>query len=141
MKTLAPVTAILGAALLAGATLLASAAVADPTPAANPPPHRNACFWSENITNFAAHDDHAVYLRVGFRDVYELKTFGNCFDLSWLQHIGLQTHGMSDICEGSNPDVDIVVHDIGIGRQRCPVTSVRKLTADEIAALPRDARP
>ena len=78
---------------------------------------------------------------MGVRDVYELKMFGNCFDLSWLHHIGLQSHGMSNICEGSNPDVDVIVRDIGIGHQRCPVTSVRKLPPAEIAALPRDARP
>ena len=36
---------------------------------------------------------------------------------------------------------DVVVHDIGIGRQSCPVTGVRKLTPDEVAALPKNARP
>jgi hypothetical protein len=132
MKTIAAALAV---------SLIAAAAVADPTPATNPAPSRQSCFWQQNVTNFAAHDDSAIYLRVGVRDVYELKMFGNCFDLSWLQHIGLQTHGMSDICEGANPDVDVVVRDIGVGRQRCPVTSVRKLTPAEVAALPKDARP
>jgi hypothetical protein len=134
MKTLA-------AASLALALAVPTFAAADPTPAANTPAHHNACFWQQSVTGFAAHDDSAIYLRVNVRDVYELKMFGNCFDLSWLHHIGLQTHGMSDICEGTNPDVDVVVRDIGIGHQRCPVTSVRKLTPAEIAALPKDARP
>jgi hypothetical protein len=140
MKTRTPAFAAL--ALLAAAALGAGPAAADPTPAANTPAQRhNACFWSENINNFAAHDDKALYLLVGVRDVYELKMFGNCFDLSWLHHIGLQTHGMSDICEGSNPDVEIVVHEVGLGHMRCPVTSVRRLTPEEVAALPKDARP
>jgi hypothetical protein len=137
MKTLASLAAVFAAAALA-----AGPAAADPTPAANAPPvHRNACFWRENVNNFAAHDDKALYLQVGAHDVYELKMFGNCFDLSWLHHIGLQTHGMSDICEGSNPDLDIVVHEVGLGHMRCPVTNVRKLTPEEVAALPKDARP
>jgi hypothetical protein len=133
MKTLAAALAL---------SLAATAAAADPTPAASPPPsHGSACFWEQSVSGYAAHDDSALYLRVGARDVYELKMFGNCFDLSWLHHIGLQTHGMSDICEGSSPDVDVIVREIGIGRQRCPVTSVRKLTPAEIQSLPRDARP
>ncbi|HEX3917180.1 MAG TPA: DUF6491 family protein [Caulobacteraceae bacterium] len=135
MKTLA------AAAL---AALIAAPALADPAPApaANPPPaHHNACFWQQNVDGFAAHDDTALYLRVGVREVYELKMFGNCFDLSWLHHIGLATHGMSNICEGPNPDVDVVVRDVGIGHQRCPVTSIRKLTPAEVAALPKDAQP
>ena len=31
--------------------------------------------------------------------------------------------------------------DVGLGRQRCPVTEIRKLTPDEVAALPSGARP
>ena len=133
MKTLATAALAL--------TLIAGGAAAQPAPAANPPPAHQACFWKQDVSGFAAHDDSALYLRVSVRDVYELKMFGNCFDLSWLQHIGLETHGMSDICEGTNPDVDVIAHDIATGRQRCPVTSVRKLTPAEVAALPKDARP
>ena len=139
MKTLAAAVSLVALGLLSLG--LSGAAAADPTPAASPPPSHSACFWRQDVSGFAAHDDTAIYLRVGVRDVYELKMFGNCFDLSWLHHIGLQSHGMSNICEGSNPDVDVIVRDIGIGHQRCPVTSVRKLTPAEIAALPRDARP
>lgn len=135
MKTL-----VSSLAALAAAMLVAGAAAAAPAPAANPPTH-GACFWQQNVTNFAAHDNSALYLRVGARDVYELKMFGNCFDLSWLHHIGLHSHGSSNVCEGSNPDLEVIVHETGIGRQRCPVTSVRKLTPEEVAALPKDARP
>ena len=58
-----------------------------------------------------------------------------------LHHLALVSHGSSLICEGPNLDVDVVVRDIAAGRQRCPVTSIRKLTPDEVAALPADARP
>jgi hypothetical protein len=134
MKTLA--------AALAAALLAAGSALADPTPAANAPPRHSACFWRESIVGFAAHDDSAVYLRVGARDVYELKMFANCFDVSWLHRIALVSRSLSpDICEGPNPDLDVVVREMGVGRQRCPVSNVRKLTPAEIAALPKDARP
>jgi hypothetical protein len=93
------------------------------------------------VTNFAAHDDKAVYIRVGSRRVYELKLFGNCLEMSWVHSLALRTFGDSNVCEGSNPNLELFTRDIATGRQRCPVTSVRELDPQEVAALPKDARP
>jgi len=135
IKPLAPAAAMLAAAL-------ALTASADTPPAAAPHVHYGrSCFWQRDVTNFAAHDDSAVYIRVGVSDVYELTMFGNCFNLSWLHHIGIRTFGGGTICEGTTPSVDLFTHDTSSGRQRCPVTSVRKLTKAEIVALPKDAQP
>jgi hypothetical protein len=136
MKILAPVA-------LALAATLAFGAAADPPGGAPPPPPkpRPACFWTSRIDNFAAVDEQNLYLRVGVRDVYRAKLFSDCFQLDWVHHIALVSRGSSVICEGSNLDVDVIVHDVALGRQRCPVTDIRKLTPDEIAALPKGARP
>jgi hypothetical protein len=138
MKTLAP-------AAFAFAAALALTASADPTagPTTKPAHAPRSCFWTRMVSNFAASDESTVYVRVGVSQVYELKLFSNCLDLDWVHHIALRSvdGGESDICEGSNPGVDVVVRDIAIGRQRCPITGVRKLTPAEVAALPKDARP
>jgi hypothetical protein len=137
MKTSAP-------AMFAFAAVLAFSASAQPAPApAKPPSAPHACFWRRNIDNFAAADDTTLYLRTSINDVYELKLFAHCFDLDWVHHVELRSIGGFEpqICEGPNPGVDVVVRDIGIGRQRCPITGVRKLTLAEIAALPKQARP
>jgi hypothetical protein len=134
IKSLAP-------AAFAAAAALALTASADPPPPGPPPHHGGSCFWERDVTNFAARDDHTVYLRVGGRQVYELKMFGNCFDLSWLHHIGLRTFGSSNVCEGGGAGLELETRDIAAGHQRCPVTSIRKLSPDEIAALPKDAQP
>jgi Family of unknown function (DUF6491) len=139
MKTLAPIAFVLAA-------VLALDASAQPPPAALPakPPHPpHACFWRRNIENFAASDDTTLYVRADIHDVYELKLFSHCLDLDWVHRLGLESIGgfEPEICEGSNPGVDVVVRDIGIGRQRCPITAVRKLSPPEVAALPRQARP
>jgi len=132
--------------ILATAAFLAAAltvsASAQPPPGA-PPPSKPApaCFWPSSINNFAAVDEENLYLRVGIRDVYRAKLFANCLDLDWVHHLALVSHGSSVLCEGSNLDTDVVVRDVGIGRQRCPVTDLRKLTPDEVAALPKGARP
>jgi len=130
-------------AAFAFAAALAFTAAAQPPPAAarTRPPAR-ACFWIRNVSNFAAADTSTLYLRVGVSQVWRLTLFANCFNLDWVHHVGLDARGVgSNICEGPNPGVDVVVRDVAFGRQRCPVIDVRRLTPDEIAALPRGARP
>jgi hypothetical protein len=132
------------AALASIVAVSAAAVVAPPVDpvAAQPARPAPACFWVRNVTNFAANDTTTVYLKVGFKQVWELKLFANCFNLDWVHHLALRSRGVgSNICEGPNPGLDVVVRDIGIGRQSCPVTEVRKLTPDEVAALPKNAQP
>jgi hypothetical protein len=104
-------------------------------------PVARSCFWIRNVNNFAAVDNENLYVRVGVSQVFRLKLFGNCLNLSWVHHLGLTSRSMSNICEGANQNLDVVYRDRGVGRQRCPVTGVQKLTPEEVAALPKDARP
>jgi hypothetical protein len=133
---------ILASAALTVALALAFGASAQP-PAGSPPPPKPkpSCFWANRIQNFAAVDQRNLYLRVGIHDIYRAKLFANCFDISWVHRLALVSRSSSLICEGPNLNVDVVIRDVGLGRQRCPVTEIRKLTPDEVAALPSGARP
>jgi hypothetical protein len=138
MKSLA----ILAATAAALVTLSVSASAQPPAAAAPPPNRHPACFWIRNITNFAANDTSTLYLRVGGNQTWALSLFANCFQLDWVQRVGIRNRGAgSNVCEGPNPGIDVVLRDVGIGRQSCPVTAVRKLTPAEVAALPPLARP
>ena len=132
MKTLFALTAF-GAALLAFGATAASAA--------DKPASKNECFWARNTTSFAAPDDHTVYVKVNQRDVYRLDLMISCPDVDWNQRVALQSsHGAGgSIC--SPLDAEIISHAQGLGRQRCPVKAMHKLSADEIAALPKKAKP
>jgi len=133
---------ILAATALAIVAAMAVGASAQPSGGASPPPKpRPSCFWTSRIENFAAVDEQNLYLRVGIHDVYRAKLFSNCFDIDWVHHLALISRGSSLICEGPNLDVDVIVRDVAAGRQRCAVTEIRKLTPDEVAALPKGARP
>ncbi len=105
-------------------------------------PHRaNACFYARNVDNFAAENDTTVNLRVGPRQVYQLKLFAPCVDLDFSQRIALRSRGVSSfVCEGHANDLELFTRSAA-GPTRCPVTSVRRLSVDEIAALPKHARP
>jgi hypothetical protein len=139
MKILPSAAFVVAAALALGAS---AQPPPDPAqtgaPATKPKP---SCFWASRIENFAAADEQNLYLRVGAHDVYQAKLFSTCLDISWVHHIALVSRTSSLICEGPNLDVDVVVRDIATGRQRCPVTNIRRLTPDEAAALPKQARP
>ncbi|HWF78635.1 MAG TPA: DUF6491 family protein [Caulobacteraceae bacterium] len=139
-----PVALAASAAALAAISLTAiPLGVAAQPPAAAPAPAQRACFWTRSITNFAAVDTTRVYLRASGRRVFELTLFANCLQLNWVHRLGIRTRGSSNICEGPNPGVDVIVRDRGgiPGGQRCPVTNIRLLTPDEVAALPPRARP
>jgi len=100
---------------------------------------KDQCFYTNNVTSFAAPNDQTLYVRVGNRDVYRFDMFGHCPDIDWNQRLALVSRGSSWICNGM--DAEVITHSAGIGRQRCPVEHMQKLTPEEVAALPKRAKP
>ena len=132
---------MLASVVIGLAATLALCVSAQPIGVPPMPKPKPSCFWANRVENFAAVDDQNLYLRVGPHDVYQAKLFSTCLDIAWVHHLGLASRSSSLICEGPNLDVDVLVRDVAAGRQRCPITNIRKLTPDEVAALPKDARP
>lgn len=127
-------TLALAAALLAGG---AAVSIAADKPAAKYDARQ--CFYTRNVTSFAAPDEKTLYVRVNVRDVYRFDMFGTCPDIDWNQRLALVSRGSSWICTGM--DAEVITQRTGLGPQRCPVSNVRKLTPEEVAALPRRAKP
>jgi len=125
----------LAAAALILALPLGSALAQD---AAKPAPAKRQCLFASNVNNYSAVDDRTVNVRVGVKDVYELKLFTRCPDIDWSHKMALVSRGGSSICDGF--DATIIV-DSTIGPQRCRVDKVRKLTPQEVAALSSKAKP
>lgn len=127
---------------VAAAVLLALAATGAACAADSKGPRSDTgrqCFYARNVNGFAAQSDRIVNVRVGVRDVYQFELFAPCPDVRWNQALGIRTRGGSNfICSGL--DAEIFTR-TPIGPQRCPVTRIRKLTPEEVAALPRGARP
>ena len=124
--------------LAAAAAMLCTGVAAGETPAAKPPAGKRQCFLAANVTNFAAADEKTLYIRVGVKDVYQFDMFGRCPDMDWNMRLALVSRTSSWICDGM--DAEVVTHS-PIGRQRCPVRSIRKLTPEEVKALPKRAQP
>ena len=130
------------AKIILAAALLSLSATAPPALAKSPlePAAKQArqCFWTHQVDNFASNDNKIVNVRVGMKAVYQFEMFGPCQDVDWSDQIALISRGGSSICTGL--DAEIVTRS-SIGPRHCPVRNIRKLSAAEIAALPKRARP
>jgi len=130
-------------ALTAAAAGLMSLSAATPQAAAKSPLEpgdkpRRQCFWTHQASSFAAADDKLVNVRVGVKDVYQFEMFGRCHEIDWQNKIALVSRSGSSICTGMDADI---VTPTSIGPQRCAVRAVRKLTPEEVKALPKRAKP
>jgi hypothetical protein len=129
----------------AAATLVCALAVALPM-AASPPAVQLAsdhgggqCLFTRNINGFNAPNEHTVYVRIGVSDVFRLDLMSACSGLTFRQGIGIEsTPGDPWVC--SPIQATVVYRDTGIP-QRCPVSAMHKLTAEELAALPKRDQP
>ena len=127
--------AVAAAGLLAGSAPGLAAAKSPLEPGAKAP---RQCFWTRQVNSFASNDDRIVNIRVGVKDVYQLEMFGRCTDVDWSNKIAIVSRGSSHICTGLDAEV---IAPSPIGPQRCPVSRIRKLTPEEVKALPKHSRP
>ena len=132
--------------LTAAAVLAVAAGGAAPAPAADKPSDTAAgpkgqkdCFHPRFINGFAAPDEKNLYIRVGVRDVYHFEMFAPCLDMDWNNNLGLVVRPGPWVCDGM--DAEVISHATGLGRQRCFVRHMRKLSPEEVAALPKGSRP
>lgn len=116
----------------AAGLFLALPAAAQPSPRA-----AGQCFAQRDIQNYAAQDDYTVNLRIGRREVYQVKTVINCPDAGFGAGLAYQSRG-SMICDAL--DLTLITRS-NFGPRECPVKSLRRLTPAEVAALPKRARP
>lgn len=96
------------------------------------------CFNVNSISNYAAVDRKTVNLRVGVSDYYQVTMLGVCPDINWTQKVAFQATAGSQVCDG----LDLTVHVPGpTGPQECAADTIRKLTPEEVAALPKGQKP
>ena len=125
-------SSILALSLLAGVILPLLAAFALTPPAASKPEPARSCFLPRLVNGFNAVDRDTVDVTIGVRDVYRLELLGTCPDVDWANRVGIRsTHGATWVCQGEEAELFVPG---ATGIDRCPVTAVRKLSAEEVAA-------
>lgn len=118
---------------LIGSAALCALLVAGPVLAADAPKAKakTSCFRPDSINGFTVIDDQTVDVTISRNDVYRLTLFMPSPDIDWSLRIGIDSRGRPWVCSGY--DAEIIVPD-ATGRRRYPVTDIRKLTPEEIAA-------
>lgn len=92
------------------------------------------CFYDSEIRGFSNGGPDRAIVNRGQYDSWELLLTPGCPDVDYAQRIALVARGGNRICSGSN--VELVVPDAsGTSARRCLVRSVRKLSAEEAAAV------
>jgi hypothetical protein len=99
---------------------------------------KRQCFRTERIQKWATDKDRLVYVRLNTGAVFEVTVANKCPGLGLYQTIAFDTDFSSEICDGQHATI---VTRSGAGPLRCPVGSIRALTAAEAAALPDAQRP
>lgn len=129
------------------ATIMAVAGVAScaPTPSdtGGTTPAR-ACFYPSTVVNFRTSGDNVAYIKAGRNEVYELRAAGFCRGLSAARSLAItEGAGMgSRACVGDS--VNVLASAPGMDESTnvpCRAQVARRLTDEEVAALPDRLRP
>ncbi|MFY8164740.1 MAG: hypothetical protein ACOVKC_10970, partial [Brevundimonas sp.] len=105
-------------------------------------PRAGQCFSVRQVDNFKQGRPDQVFLRVGRNDVYELNAVGGCPDMDFAVQMALiPDDGMVSTRLCTDDWARIVVPGSTSRTAVCRVRVSRKLTAEEIAALPPRHRP
>ena len=96
------------------------------------------CFFPSQVTNFRQGATQTLYLRAR-NEVYELSSAGFCRDIDTANSIVIRPlYSASDrLCGGDDAAIAIG----GSRDEPCRVRVIRKLTAEEVEALPSRQRP
>jgi hypothetical protein len=130
--------------LSAAALLIVSCAPTATTgETAEAPVRSRQCFNVQQVNNFRSGQIDQVYLRVGRNDVYQLNAAGGCRDLDFANRVAI-VPDMGGVAGGRLCTDDwarVIVPGSTSPAEVCRVRVTRKLTAEEIAALPANQRP
>ena len=110
---------------------------------AEAPARSRQCFSVQQVTNFRQGRPDQVFLRVGRNDVYELNAAGGCRDLDFANRLAIvpDMGGMAGSRLCTDDWARVIVPGSTSAAEVCRVRISRKLTAEEIEALPGNHRP
>ena len=125
----------------AGVAAIIGVASFSAPPAAEAQPGRESgrsCFYTSNINGYSAVNDHTLLIRVG-RDIYRAGLMSDCPGLTFRHTLVLKTAtGGGTVCGALDLDIGFADHGMS---EKCPVSELRRLTPDEVAAIPKKFLP
>ena len=143
MRVLIPACLALATAVAACAPVTPAAPGATAAAAGAEATSARPCFYSSQIRNFRTDRNQRIYVRTGRDEVFELVTTGACLDVDSAIGIALVQRfgaGSDRLCPSDQVNV-VVSHPSPVHPGPCLARVERRLTAEQVAALPDRARP
>ena len=131
---------------MAAVAVLALGACAPVTPGAQAPASAASarqCFLPQTMVNFRTDRDTTTYVRAGRGEIYELQT-GGCRGLTASRSLTISSAsgGGGSLCVGASVAVRTEGPSLqGENNSVCGARIIKRLTAEEVAALPDRLRP
>jgi hypothetical protein len=102
---------------------------------------RHPCFYVNQWEGWHATDANTIYLRVNMHDIYRVDLSAGSQELTWpgMYHLVSRIQGSSSICTAL--DLQLALADGHGFYQPLIAKDLVKLTADEVAALPKKDLP
>ena len=128
-------------ALAFALTSLATCAPGQQSTDPSGPASQRQCFWASSLTNFRQGDHGQLFIRARPDQVFEVSTLERCQELDRASGIAIQSDNSSvgRLCVGDLARV--TMRSIGGEPTSCRTRIDRRLTPDEVAALPDNQRP
>lgn len=122
-------------------TLLAACAPGQQAADARGAAGERQCFWASSLSNFRQGDHDSLYIRDRSDQVFAVSTLERCQELDLASSVAIQSDfsSVGRLCVGDR--ARITMRGLGGEPANCRARVDRRLTADEIAALPDSQRP
>ncbi|WP_339871808.1 hypothetical protein [uncultured Brevundimonas sp.] len=129
--------------VFAAATLVILAPACAPGPGIDPtdPSSRRACFYQDEVSSFRPGESQSLYVRAVGADIFELRASAHCRDLDTADALAFtpMPGPPRRLCVGDHAQLSVSAS-ISPATP-CRVEVVRRLTAEQAAALPDRYRP
>jgi hypothetical protein len=125
---------------LLAAVALAGCVSESPTTQAAGRDSGRQCFFTRDVQNFQAVSDPVVNRRVGINDIYRAELFAPCPDVKFTEGLAIRHTGGGGSAICSALDAELIVP-TPTGPRTCALTAIRKLSPQEVAALPPRDKP
>ena len=126
---------------LAAGVVVASAMLGGAASAAPADTNGRNCFTVNDWHGWSSPSPDVLYLAVRFRDVYKVELAHPVEGLNLVDTVVISDEaGLQSVCEAADLHL-IMTHRRGGSRQGLIVSSLTRLTPEEIAAIPRKDRP
>ncbi|WP_417231616.1 DUF6491 family protein [Brevundimonas sp.] len=122
-------------------TSLAACAPGQQSADASEATDQRQCFWASSLSNFRQGDHGNLYVRDRSDQVFEISTRERCQDLDLASSVAIQSDysSVGRLCVGGH--ARITMRGLGGEPASCRARVDRRLTPDQIAALPDNQQP